>query len=136
MKKTHIILLVLIAASIVVLIINMGNLSSFETIASAKRKHDKTVVVIVKLDKTIPVQYDPIKNPNLLKFAVEDSLGGKMNVVFHEPMPRDMEKSERIVLTGKVVGDDFQCDRIALKCPSKYKDNPNANKNQPVSIVD
>lgn len=135
MKKTHIILLVLIAAAIVVLISYTGDLSSYETIASAKQKQGKFLNLIVKMDKSVPVQYDPVKDPNYLKFAVVDSLGGKVDVVYHNTMPTDMEKSERLVLKGKVQGDVFECSAIVLKCPSKYKDNPSANKNQPVTIT-
>jgi cytochrome c-type biogenesis protein CcmE len=131
MKKTHIILLVLIAVAIVVLISYTGDLSSYETIGSAKQKQGKFLNLIVKMDKTIPVQFDPVKDPNLLKFAVQDSLGGKINVVYHNTMPTDMEKSERLVLKGKVQGDVFECTTIVMKCPSKYKDNVEANQKQP-----
>ena len=135
MKKTHIILLVLIAFAIVVLISYTGDLSSYETIGSAKQKQGKFLNLIVKMDKTVPVQYDPVKDPNLLKFGVQDSLGGKIDVVFHNTMPTDMDKSERLVLKGKVQGDVFECSAIVLKCPSKYKDNPNANQEQPVTFT-
>jgi cytochrome c-type biogenesis protein CcmE len=134
MKKMHVILLVLIAISIVALISYTGDLSSYETVASAKQKQGKFVNLIVKMDKTIPVDYDPVKDPNLLKFNVQDSLGGKISVVYHNTMPTDMEKSERLVLKGKVQGDVFECSAIVMKCPSKYKDNPNAMKEQPVTI--
>ncbi len=134
MKKMHVVLLVLIAISIVVLISYTGDLSSYETVASAKQKEGKFVNLIVKMDKSIPVDYDPVKDPNLLKFQVQDSLGGKSAVVYHNTMPTDMEKSERLVLKGKVQGDVFECSSIVMKCPSKYKDNPNAMQEQPVTI--
>ena len=135
MKKMHIVLLVLIAISIVVLISYTGDLSSYETVASAKQKEGKFVNLIVKMDKSIPVDYDPVKDPNLLKFHVQDSLGGKIAVVYHNTMPTDMEKSERLVLKGKVQGEVFECSSIVMKCPSKYKDNPNAMQEQPVTIT-
>ncbi len=134
MKKTHLILLVLIAAAIVVLVSYTGDLSSYETIGSAKQKEGKFVNLIVKMDKSKAVQYDPAKDPNLLEFNVQDSLGGKIAVVYHNTMPTDMEKSERLVLKGNVQGDHFECSAIVMKCPSKYKDNPNALKDQPVTI--
>jgi cytochrome c-type biogenesis protein CcmE len=134
MKRMHIILLVLIAVAIVVLISYTGDLSSYETIGSAKEKQGKFVNLIVKMDKTIPVQYDPVKDPNYLRFNVQDSLGGKIAVVYHNAMPTDMEKSERLVLKGKVQRDTFECSSIVLKCPSKYKDNPNAMKEQPATV--
>jgi len=136
MKKTHLILLVLIAAAIVVLISYTGDLSSYETVSSAKQKEGKFVNLIVKMDKSVPVQYDPVKDPNLLKFNVQDSLGGKIAVVYHNTMPTDMEKSERLVLKGKVQGDVFECSTIVMKCPSKYKDNPNTMKEQPTIVTE
>ena len=64
MKKTHIIILVLIAASIVVLISYTGDLTTYETISSAKQKEGKFVNLIAKVDKLQPVEYDAAKNPN------------------------------------------------------------------------
>jgi len=134
MKKLHVVLLVLIAIAIVVLISYTGDLSSYETVASAKQKQGKFVNLIVKIDHSVPVDYDPVKDPNLLQFHVQDSLGGNISVVYHNTMPTDMVKSERLVLKGRVQGDHFECSTIVMKCPSKYKDNPNAMKQQPVTI--
>ena len=120
MKKTSIIILVLIAASIVVLISYTGDLTTYETIASAKQKQGKFVNLIAKIDKQQPMEYDAVKNPNYLSFTAVDSLGTTIKVVYHNTKPTDMEKSERIVLKGKVQGDHFECKDILLKCPSKY----------------
>lgn len=129
MKKTHIIILVLIAASIVVLISYTGDLTTYETISSAKQKEGKFVNLIAKVDKLQPVEYDAAKNPNYLSFTAVDTLGNSIKVVYHNNKPTDMEKSERLVLKGRVQGDHFDCKDILLKCPSKYKDDPNAAKN-------
>ncbi len=55
----------------------MGNLSTYDTVASARSKSGKFVHLIARLDtaggKTI--QYDPLKDPNYLSFHVVDSLG-------------------------------------------------------------
>lgn len=128
MKKTHIVILVFIAAAIVVLISYTGDLTTYETIASAKQKQGRFVNLIVKLDKTQPLEYDAVKNPNFLSFTAVDTLGNNIRVVYHSNKPTDMEKSERIVLKGRVEGDHFECKDILLKCPSKYKDDPKANK--------
>ena len=128
MKKTHIIALLLIAVAIAVLISFMGNVTTYETIASAKEKPGKFVNIIVKVDKSKPMTYDPVKNPNFLEFTALDTLGNSMQVVYHNAKPTDMEKSERVVLKGRVQGDHFECKDILLKCPSKYKDDPSAKK--------
>lgn len=36
--------------------------------------------------------------------------------------PQDFERSEQVVLTGKMDGDEFVATEILMKCPSKYKD--------------
>ena len=124
MKKTHIIILIGIAALIVGLIVySAGDFSTYETISSAKNKQGTFVHLIAKLDKSEPIEYDAINNPNYLSFYAIDSLGGKTKVVFHNSKPTDLEKSERIVMKGKMQADHFECKDILLKCPSKYKDD-------------
>jgi hypothetical protein len=134
MKKIHIVALVVIAVVIAVLISLMGDLSTYETLASARQKEGKSVTVIAKLDKSFanPIQYDPARNPNFTSFQVIDSLGNKARVNYYFEKPFDMEKSERIVLKGKMKGDVFEITRkdgILIKCPSKYKDDPKAAQN-------
>jgi cytochrome c-type biogenesis protein CcmE len=130
MKKTHIVLLVLIVAAIAALISLMPAggadlLSSYETIATAREKAGKFVHVVAKLDKTQPVEYDAIKNPNYLSFTAVDSVGGKVKVVYNNAKPDNLEHSERLVMKGKMQGDIFECNEILMKCPSKYTDDPN-----------
>lgn len=120
MKKTEIIILVCIAVSIAVLISFMGDLTTYETIASAKQKNGKAVKLVVSLVPNT-VEYDAIKNPNYLAFTAKDTLNNTVRVIYHDAKPTDMEKSERIVLNGKMQGNDFECKSILLKCPSKYK---------------
>ncbi|MBY0348122.1 MAG: hypothetical protein GTN67_13970 [Hydrotalea flava] len=128
MKKMHLILLVAIAAAITVLISYTGNLTTYETIASAKEKPGKFVNLIAKLDKNEPIQYDAVKDPNFLSFTAIDTLGNSVKVVYHNTKPTDMEKSDRLVLKGRMDGDHFECKDILLKCPSKYKDNPQSTE--------
>src|SRR5450432_3405211 len=131
MKRTQIILLVFIALSIALLVSFMGNLSTYETIASARQKEGRSVTIIAKLDNSQPMEYNPAKDPNYLSFYIVDTLGGRAKVVYHYGKPYDMEKAERIVLKGKMTGDTFeisQKDGILIKCPSKYKDDPEAEK--------
>jgi cytochrome c-type biogenesis protein CcmE len=130
MKKTHIVILVLIAAAIAVLVSYTGNLSTYETVASARQKEGKFVRLIAKVDKTQPVEYDPAKNPNYMSFTAIDTLGNTTKVVFYNSKPQDFEKSERLVLNGKMQNGQFECKDMMMKCPSKYKDDPNvARKN-------
>ena len=123
MKKTHIIVLVGIAALIVGLLSYSVDFSTYDTVNSAKQKQGKFVHLIAKLDRSFPIDFDPIKNPNYLVFHAIDSLGGQTKVIYRNNMPTDLEKSERIVMKGVMEADHFECKEILLKCPSKYKDN-------------
>ncbi len=116
-------MLIGIVALIVGLLSYSADFSTYDTIESAKAKQGKFVHIIAKLDKKQPVEYDPITNPNFLTFFAVDSLGAKTKVVFHNSKPADLEKSERLVMKGKMAADHFECSDILLKCPSKYKDD-------------
>ncbi|MEO7120687.1 MAG: cytochrome c maturation protein CcmE [Ginsengibacter sp.] len=123
MKTSSIIILVAIAASIGVLLMYSVDFSTYDTISSAKGKQGKYVHLIAKLDKSKPIQYDAIKDPNYLSFYAVDSLGVTTQVVYHNTKPPELEQSDRIVLKGKMEGNVFECDNILMKCPSKYKDD-------------
>src|SRR5215218_1262959 len=123
MKRSHIIALVGIAALIGGLLAYSSDFSTYDTVESAKKKQGKFVHLIAKLDASRPVEYDPVNNPNYVAFYAIDSLGGQTQVVYRNSKPADLEKSERIVMKGKMQSDHFECNDILLKCPSKYKDD-------------
>ena len=123
MKKTHIIVLVGIAALIGSLLAYSVDFSTYDTIESARKKEGKFVHLIAKVDLSQPVEYDPVHNPNYLAFQAVDSLGGRTKVVYHNSKPTDLERSERVVMKGTMQKDHFECKEILLKCPSKYKDD-------------
>jgi cytochrome c-type biogenesis protein CcmE len=128
MKNVNLLLLIAIAVFIAILAGFMGNLSTYDTIASAKKKQGQFVHLIAKLDHSSPVQYDAIKDPNYLSFYAVDSLGASVKVVYHNAKPDNFEISERLVLKGSMQGDHFECREIMMKCPSKYKDDPEQSK--------
>ncbi|MBN8879090.1 MAG: hypothetical protein E6Q24_11485 [Chitinophagaceae bacterium] len=128
MKKIHIILLVGIAATIAVLISFLQNTSTYDTVATAKSKPGKFVHLMARWDKSAPLEYDALKNPNYLSFTAVDTLGQSVKVVYHQPKPENFEISERLVLKGKYQDGYFDCQSIQTKCPSKYKDDMEAAK--------
>ncbi|MEO5594530.1 MAG: cytochrome c maturation protein CcmE [Chitinophagaceae bacterium] len=128
MKKTHIVILVLIAAAIAVLVSFTGNLTTYETVASARQKEGKFVRLIAKVDNSHPIEYDAAKDPNYMSFFAIDTLGNSTKVIFRNSKPPDFEKSERLVLNGKMQNGQFECKDMLMKCPSKYKDDPNVMK--------
>jgi cytochrome c-type biogenesis protein CcmE len=123
MKKIHIILLVLIAGTIGALISFLRITSTYDTVATAMARPGKFVHLMAKVDKTQPIEYDAIKNPNYLSFTAMDTLGKTVRVIYNKPKPENFDNSERLVLQGKYIDGLFQCKTINTKCPSKYKDD-------------
>ena len=123
MKKIHIVLLVLVAGAIAVLLSFLQTASTYDTIDTAMAKPGKYVHLMARLDKSQPVEYDAIKNPNYLVFTAVDTLGKSVRVVYHNTKPDNFEISERLVLKGKYQDGKFECKDIQTKCPSKYKED-------------
>ncbi|MBD0285241.1 MAG: cytochrome c maturation protein CcmE [Flavisolibacter sp.] len=126
MKKTHILLLVMVIAGIVGLSFFIKDLTTYETFASAAGKKDRFVVVKVKLDKAAPIEYDQMKDPNLTVFYAIDNNGKRSKVVYKNAKPTDIERSEGIDLNGYMRNGYFECTKLQMKCPSKYKDDRKA----------
>ena len=123
MKKIQIVLLVLIAGAIAVLVSFLKTSATYESIAGAKANPGKFVHVAAQLDKTVPMDYDDLKDPNYLSFQAVDSAGDKMTVVYRKGMIENLEISEKLVLEGRYENGHFECQRVQTKCPSKYKDD-------------
>lgn len=121
MKKSNIVLLVVIAIAVAVIISLVTDFSSYETFASAARKKGEEFHVIGVLEKQKPMIYNPKENANFFSFYVKDKSGAVNKVVYKGSKPTDFEKSEQIVLTGSMGSNNvFQCSHILMKCPSKY----------------
>ena len=121
MKKSHIVLLLLIVAAIAAIVSAFADFSSYETFASASKQPGKKLYVIGYLQKDKAQEYDPVKDPNHFIFYAKDKAGDMHKVVFNGEKPRDIEKSEQIVMMGYEEAGTFRCSRIQMKCPSKYK---------------
>lgn len=127
MKKFHIVLLVLAVAAISGMSFFVKDLTTYETFKTAGKKEDKFVVVKVQLDKATPINYDRVKNPNLTVFYAIDQAGNRSKVIYRNAKPTDIERSEGIDLNGYMRADHFECTKLQMKCPSKYKDGQNMN---------
>lgn len=93
--------------------------STYSTFTQAKEKQTELYVVGV-LNKEKDLIYNPVEDANLFSFFMYDNDSTECKVVFHGAKPQDIERSEQIVLTGKMEGDTFHASKILMKCPSKY----------------
>lgn len=98
-----------------------NDISTYSSFSEALNT-SKKVKIVGELAKDKPINYDPAINPNLTEFYLRDNEGIERKVELLMAKPQDMERSEQIVLTGKLKGDVFVATDILTKCPSKYKD--------------
>ena len=54
---------------------------------------------------------------------MSDEKGLIKQVVYKGTKPQDFEKSEQVVVMGKMEGETFKASSLLLKCPSKYNNN-------------
>ena len=121
MKKSHIVLLVLVIVAVAALITSFGDFSTYVTFETAAKEPGKKYYVIGMLEKDKAMIYDPKADANHFTFFAKDKAGNVKKVIFNGEKPRDIEKSEQIVMMGYDEGGSFHCSRIQMKCPSKYK---------------
>ena len=131
MKKTHIFGLVIIAIAVAILVstgTEAGTYVNFTDAESKAKNGDISAVhVIGKLKKSISGEiedliYNPAIDANHLEFTMIDDKGRSQKVVYNAPKPQDLGKAEQIVIIGSMEGEVFKCDKILLKCPSKYQE--------------
>jgi len=122
MKKTHIIGIIVIAIAIGSLVSTLGNTSTYADFAEALSNPGTEYHVVGKLAKEKPTEYNPEINTDEFTFYLLDNKGIEKKVVLHKSKPQDFERSEQIVVIGKMEGQEFHANEILMKCPSKYND--------------
>jgi len=122
MKKTHIALIVIVAVAIGALIATMGSSSTYADFKMATENPDTEYHVVGKRAKEKPTEYNPTVNTDEFIFYMVDNKGEECKVVLHKSKPQDFERSEQVVIIGKMQGKEFQANDILMKCPSKYND--------------
>jgi cytochrome c-type biogenesis protein CcmE len=121
MKKTHIIIIVVIAVSIgAIIALLLPGGSTYADFKQAASNPDTEFHVVGKRDKDKPTEYNPAVNTDEFTFYLVDNNGEERKVVLHKNKPQDFERAEQIVLIGKMQGSDFHAKDILMKCPSKY----------------
>ena len=123
MKKSHIIAIIIIAVAIGAVLSTVADSSTYVTFEKAAENPGREYHVVGQLNRDRELNYDPEVNANLFSFYLIDEKNTERKVVFNGSKPQDFERSEQIVITGKMKGDDFIASKILMKCPSKYTGN-------------
>jgi len=119
MKKTSIFGIVVIAIAIAIIICTYGSASSYGTFKDAQNTSGE-LHIIGHVDRQKDMVYDATKDANYFSFYMRDTIGNECKVVYTSTKPEDFDKSDKIVLVGKMSNNEFHASTILLKCPSKY----------------
>jgi cytochrome c-type biogenesis protein CcmE len=129
MKKSHILIIVVIAAAIGVIISTAGDASSYVTFEEAYQLstagNKKHIHVVGELKKDAAGQVIGIQGGAdrvSFSFIMVDDKGKEQKVYYNQPMPADFQRSEKVVVIGSYNQDAFLATKILLKCPSKYQE--------------
>ena len=124
MKKTHLIGILVIAIAIAAIISTFSDSSSYASFAESKETN-KEIHVVGKLQKEKEMIYNPIQDANYFSFYVKDQQGEECKVIYAGTKPQDFEKSEQIVLIGKMQADEFHASKIGVELDlDSVKDMP------------
>ncbi len=129
MKKSHILIIVVIAAAIGILVSTAGDASTYvgfgEAYEMATAGNKRDIHVVGELTKDASgniVGIEPGLDKVSFSFSLVDEQGKTQRVEYNEPMPQDFIKSEKVVVIGRYEGEVFKASKILLKCPSKYQE--------------
>jgi cytochrome c-type biogenesis protein CcmE len=129
MKKTHIFALIIIAIACGIILSTAGDASTYVTFAEAETMASKgdnsSIHVVGTLKKSeegeiLGMEYRPEIDPNYFQFTLLDNDQKERVVVLRSTKPQDFDKSEQVVVIGRMEKNHFEAEKILLKCPSKY----------------
>jgi cytochrome c-type biogenesis protein CcmE len=131
MKRIHIFGIIVIAIAIGIIITTAGDASTYVDFSTAEKMavdgNNSKIHVVGKLKKDasgqiVGMSYNPAIDANRFEFVLVDNNNLEKKVIYNDAKPQDFGKAEQVVIIGKMDGDIFKCDKVLLKCPSKYQD--------------
>jgi cytochrome c-type biogenesis protein CcmE len=129
MKKTHIFGIIIIAIAVMIIIITAGDASTYVTFSQALKMasegNHKKIHVVGQLKKDNEGNIIGLKTSEdklSVSFLMVDNDNLEQEIYYNEPMPPDLQKSEKVVVIGSYSDNIFIADKILLKCPSKYQE--------------
>jgi len=122
MRKSAIVGLITIAICVGFLVSLNADTNSYSTFTEAA-KDPKEFHVMGYWEKEKGTYYDANKDANHFAFYMKDQKGSVNKVVYNGTKPQDFERSEKLVLIGKMKDDTFYASKILMKCPSKYNND-------------
>lgn len=122
MRKSAIIGLITIAICVGFLVSLNADTSNYSTFSEAA-KDSREFHVMGHWAKEKGTYYDALKDANHFAFYMKDEKGEVKKVIYSGTKPQDFERSEKLVLIGKMNNNTFYASKILMKCPSKYNND-------------
>ena len=129
MKKSHILIIVVIAVAIGIIVSTASDSSTYVNFNEAhkmslegKKKNIHVVGELKKDSQGHVVGIEEGADKVSFSFIMIDDKGQEEKVDYNEPMPADLIRSEKVVVVGSYNGNHFKASKIILKCPSKYQE--------------
>lgn len=123
MKKTQIVLIIVLALVVGVVISQVTGMSTSVGFDEAFANPGVEFKVSGTLDRSRPVDYDPETDTETTVFYMADKYNLIQKVNLRKAKPTGIEQSETIDLYGKVIDGEFYASDILMKCPSKYNEH-------------
>jgi cytochrome c-type biogenesis protein CcmE len=129
MKKSHILIIVVIAVAIGIIVTTAGDASTYvsfnDAYQMASQGNENSIHVVGQLKKDASghiVGIEEGADKVSFSFIMVDENGKEQKVDYNQPIPADFTRSEKVVVVGHYAGDTFKAEKILLKCPSKYQE--------------
>lgn len=120
MKKTHIVLIIIIAVLIGAILVMFKDAGTYASFEMAQKNEGNQFTVIGYLDKEATMNFNA--RTTMFSFTAIDKNGAKSKVYYNQPKPQDFERSEEITMKGFATDTAFIAEEILMKCPSKYNE--------------
>ncbi|MEJ7645989.1 MAG: cytochrome c maturation protein CcmE [Chryseolinea sp.] len=134
MKKSHILVLIVIAAAIGIIVTTAGDASTYvdfeQAFAMSTSGNNKEIHVVGELKKDTQGNIIGIEEGEdrvSFSFIMIDDKGKEQKVSYNQPVPADFTRSEKVVVVGSYDDENFKASKILLKCPSKYQEEQELN---------
>jgi cytochrome c-type biogenesis protein CcmE len=117
-----------IAIAIVIVAASVGMMSLFTGggvtpyVGFAEARAAKSNVQVMGEIAPIPSSYDAEKGSFI--FYIIDSNGDQMKVVYGGTKPGNFDQATSVVCIGQYKSDTFHAEKLLVKCPSKYQNEP------------
>ncbi len=132
MKLSQFLILLVLAVAIAIVVGTTGDAGEYVNFEKARAEaaegNNESFHVVGTMVKdanghAADFVYDPKVDPNYFSFKLIDDKGKTAKVIYLNPKPQDIERSEKVVVIGKAQADgEFLAEKILLKCPSKYQE--------------